>query len=68
MMLIKITDTREVFFGKIKDRQAIFFVLTEKARSFISEDKPHFLNKVKKLLIQYYIPKSENTRRLKIFS
>lgn len=38
----------------------------EKTINYVSEDKPYFFDKAKMLLIQYYIPIGESTRRLKI--
>ena len=41
------------------------FGLHRKMRNYISEDKPHFFDEAKKLLIQYHITIGESTRHLK---
>ena len=55
-------------YARIHNNEAIFLCLDciEKMRNYISEDKPYFFYETKKLLIEYYIPIGESTRRLKI--
>ena len=55
-------------YARIQNNVVIFlwFDCIAKIRNYVSEDNSYFFNEAKKLLIRYYIPIGESSRRLKI--